>query len=73
MTNRPSHILKQRIYPYEESACHFCLHCAREKVTEWRMVGYDEHGELWICQKCWDQAIDTSQEQSDEFGENEYP
>jgi len=67
----PATINKQKDHPYEENSNRTCFHCSESKTTNWRMVGFDEYGELWICPECWDQATDTSQAQPDEMGENE--
>ena len=32
-----------------------CYLCSGKPTGTWRLVGYDEYGELWICQLCWDQ------------------
>lgn len=71
MTRPPAVLNKQKQYRYEENTQRFCFYCSGRKVTGWRKVGYDEFGELWICQQCWDQAMDTSQAQPDELGKNE--
>jgi hypothetical protein len=38
------------------------------RVVVWgieRLVGYDEYGELWICQDCWEAAPDLSGSEQD--------
>jgi hypothetical protein len=71
MARPPATLNKQKQYRSEENAQRFCFYCSGRKVTNWRMIGYDEFGELWICQHCWDQAIDTSQAPPDAPGKNE--
>ena len=31
-----------------------CYLCAGSGHGVWRLVGYDEYGELWICSACWE-------------------
>lgn len=64
-------INKKGIYCYEENTHHVCFHCCKKKITVWRMIGYDEFGELWICLECWDQAMDISQAHPNKQAENE--
>lgn len=52
-------INKARIYAVEEGAAHLCFLCAQRVEGTWRMVGFDEFGELWICQHCWDLTPDV--------------
>lgn len=71
MPRPPAVLNKQKQYRCEENTQRFCFHCSGRKVTRWRLVGFDEFGELWICQQCWDQAIDTNQAQPGKQAENE--
>ena len=32
----------------------YCYLCAGSGHGVWRLVGYDEYGELWICSACWE-------------------
>lgn len=54
-------INKASIYAVEADAVHRCFLCAEKTRGAWRMVGFDEFGELWICQHCWDITPDVNE------------
>jgi hypothetical protein len=43
-----------RIENLEKNASRHCYICSGKSNGIWRLVGYDEYGELWICQSCFD-------------------
>jgi len=51
---------KSQVLALEEGAGYTCFSCAERGDGIWRLVGYDEYGELWICQDCWEAAPDLS-------------
>jgi hypothetical protein len=46
------------IKSYDGGNGHICFNCSRQPKGIWRLIGYligyDEYGELWICQLCWE-------------------
>lgn len=56
-----AHINKQQIQKVEADAEHVCFHClSARSCGGWRRVGRLVIGELWICEQCWEEAVDIS-------------
>lgn len=65
-------IMVYRIENLDKNDSRNCYICSGKSIGTWRLVGYDEYGELWICQPCWnklpsheDPAFDTKSEKQD--------
>ena len=49
---------KSQVLRIEQGAGHTCFACAGHPAGTWRLLGYDEYGQLWLCQSCWEAAPD---------------
>lgn len=59
MSDKICRLDKSRVLAVEEGIGHLCFFCTDKGRNVWRLVGYDEFGELWICEHCWDLAEDA--------------